>query len=241
MAIEIQTTQNVTLNLRAAGLGPRILARLLDILFIALWVIGLLVIFGSSFWGYEAGTFILFLFVILPVVFYDLVLECLNNGKSFGKSIMQIQVVNLDGTTPSFGTYLIRWLFRLVDFSLTGGGLAVIMVAFSEKSQRLGDLLAGTTVISTKPEVDADSLEIPNLHYDEKYEVTYHDILQKLTDQDINTIRSILNDYRYYNDYSTIGYLANKIKGVTNYTFSGDDRSFLKKVIDDYTHLSIME
>lgn len=244
MAIEIQTAQNVTLKLREAGLGPRILARLLDLLFIGLWVIGFLVVFGSSlsfFGADDAGVVILLLFVYLPVVFYDLLLECLNNGQSIGKRIMQIQVVNLDGTTPSFGTYLIRWLFRLVDFTLTGGALAVIMVAFSQKSQRLGDLLAGTTVITLKPEVNSESLEIPNVYYDELYVVAYRDILEKLNDNDVSTIRSILGDYRYYNDYSTIKHLAAKIKEVTGYGFEGNDRDFLKKIIDDYTHMSIVE
>jgi len=243
MAIEIQTTQNVTLRLREAGLGPRILARLLDTFFIVLWVLGGMVIFGSAAIGLSSGSgiLIIILLIYLPIIFYDLLLECLNNGQSFGKKIMQIQVVNLDGTTPSFGTYLIRWLFRLVDFSLTGGALAVIMVAFTDKSQRLGDLLAGTTVITLKPENSSESIGIPDVHFNEQYVATYPDVLDKLNDQDIETVRSILGDYRYYNDYNTIGYLANKIKNVTGYVFEGNDRDFLKKILDDYNHMSMME
>lgn len=239
MAIEIQTTQNVTLSLREAGLGPRIVARILDGFFIFLWVMGCFVIFGGLM-GYSDGGVFLMLIMLLPVLFYDLLLECLNNGQSFGKKIMSIQVVNLDGTTPSFGGYLIRWLFRLVDFSLTGGALAVIMVAFTDKSQRLGDYLAGTTVISLKAEKDSGTTSIPNISFNEEYVVTFPDILEKLNDKDISTIRSVLTDYRYYNDYTTLGYMANKVKEVTGYTYSGNDRDFLKKVMDDYTHMAMM-
>jgi len=239
MAIEIQTTQNVTLTFREAGLGPRILARLLDGFFIFLWVLGIFVIVGVTT-GYSDSAMFFFLLALLPVLFYDLLLECVNNGQSFGKKIMNIRVVSLDGTTPSFGAYLIRWLFRLVDFTLTGSALAVIMVAFTDKSQRLGDYLAGTTVISLKEELDSSSANIPNIHFDEQYSVTYPDLLEKLNDKDISTIRSVLTDYRYYNDYNTLAYLANKVKQVTGYTYTGNDRDFLKKIMDDYTHLAMM-
>jgi len=172
-------------------------------------------------------------------VFYDLILEKFNNGQSFGKKIMKIRVVNLDGTTPSFGSYLIRWLFRLVDFTLTGSLLAVLMVAFSDKSQRLGDYLAGTTVITLKDEKDSESILLPDINLKEDYPVTYSDVLDKLDDKDIQTVRSILNDYRYYNDYYTQRHLADRIKAVTGYTFEGSDRDFLKKVVDDYNYLSL--
>ncbi len=239
MAIEIQTTQNVVLNFREAGLGPRIVARLLDGLFIFMWVVSCSILFSYSFSFYSDAYTVMLILIIIPIVFYDLILEKFNNGQSFGKKIMKIRVVNLDGTTPSFGSYLIRWLFRLVDFTLTGSLLAVLMVAFSDKSQRLGDYLAGTTVITLKDEKDSESILLPDINLKEDYPVTYSDVLDKLDDKDIQTVRSILNDYRYYNDYYTQRHLADRIKAVTGYTFEGSDRDFLKKVVDDYNYLSL--
>ena len=81
----------------------------------------------------------------LPVVFYDLISEILLDGQSVGKKVMGIKVVSLNGAQPSLGQYLLRWVFRIVDFSFSGSLVAVIMVAVTEKKQRLGDMLAGTT------------------------------------------------------------------------------------------------
>lgn len=235
MAIEIQTTQNVTLNFRVAGLGPRILARILDGFFIFLWIITC--IFITSEIRYYDSYYIVWFIMLLPILFYDLLFEYFNNGQSIGKRILKIQVVNIDGTTPSFGSYLIRWLFRLVDFTLTTSVLAVLMVALTEKSQRLGDYLAGTTVISLKDE--KENIVLPDITINENYEVTYPDILERLNDKDINTIQSILNDYRYYNDSYTQKRLADKIKSVTGYSTNLSDRDFLKKISDDYNYLSL--
>lgn len=239
MAIEIQTTQNVTLHLREAGLGPRVLARILDMLFIFLWFMGVAVAIEGMYFDHDTTSTILIIFVLIPYVFYDLLFEWLNNGQTPGKKIVKIRVVNLDGTTPSIGGYLIRWLFRLVDFQLTMNALAVLMVAFTDKSQRLGDYLAGTTVISLKPEKESEGLAIPDFGIYENYEPMFPDLLDKLTDSDMGTIRSIFNDRRYFYDGDTISHLATRIKKVTGYTFEGQDRDFLKRLLDDYNYLSM--
>jgi len=237
MSIQIQTTQNVILNLREAGLGPRIAAFLLDLLFLFLWIVGSLLLL-DSFMPSDLIALV-FLITFILYAFYHLLFEFFNNGQSLGKKIMSIRVVNLDGTTPSFGSYLIRWLFRIVDFSLTGGVVAVLMIAFTEKSQRLGDYLAGTTVISLKSETNSHQINYFDLDFHEDYKVTYPELLEKLNDKDISTIRSILGDYRYYNDFSTMRSLADKVKNATGYTYDGNDRAFLKKILDDYTYLSM--
>ncbi|GAB6012355.1 RDD family protein [Viscerimonas tarda] len=238
MPIQIQTTQNVTLDMRAAGLGPRILATLLDGLFIMIWFIVWLVIILYSFSNEDIMVW-LFLIACLPVVFYDLLFEIFNNGQSPGKKILKIKVVNIDGTTPSVGSYLIRWLFRLVDFTLTNSILAVVLVAATEKSQRLGDILAKTTVISLKPEAGSYQPSIPDLDFHDNYTVVYSDVLEKLTDKDIATIRAVLENYRYNSDPDTLRYLAKKVKKTTDYSYEGSDRAFLKKIIDDYNYLSV--
>ncbi len=239
MAIQIHTTQNVILDMRAAGLGPRILAHILDWIFIILWVIIAVFLLGIMLPDWDTGYLFFFIIVSLPVIFYDLLFEYFNDGQSPGKMILKIKVVNTDGTRPSFGSLLLRWLFRLVDFTMTSSILAVIMVAVTEKSQRLGDVLAGTTVIILTPEPNSTRLSIPDLDFHENYSVVYNDILDKLNDRDINIIRSIVEDFRYNNDPSTLKQLTNKIKETTGYEYNGNDRAFLKKIIDDYNYLSV--
>ena len=154
MAIEVQTTQNVTIDYVPAGVGYRLLAYIIDWIVIAIWILGWMGIFyytglfdsGASS-DYEGLITLLIIIIVVPILFYDLILETLNKGQSVGKMMFKIRVVNVDGTPPSFGSFLIRWLFRLVDFSLFQGLVGIIMIVATSKSQRLGDYLAGTTVI----------------------------------------------------------------------------------------------
>ncbi|MFV0536107.1 MAG: RDD family protein, partial [Dysgonomonas sp.] len=136
---------------------------------------------------------------------------------------------------------LIRWLFRLVDFSLTYGFLGVIMVAVTKKSQRIGDLLAGTTVIDLRLNASNRELSITDLDFHEDYKVTYADVLDKLSDRDIQTIISITEDKRMRdNDYFSQR-LADKIKTIIGYSYDGPDKVFLRKVVSDYNYLAVQE
>src|SRR4051812_48369965 len=115
--IKINTTQNIELEFELASVGERIVAWLIDfIIFIAYFVI-IGIALNSA---YELGQFIgnhlwLTILFVLPFVFYNLLCEVFLNGQSLGKKLMNIKVISLDGQTASFGQYLIRWLFRLVD------------------------------------------------------------------------------------------------------------------------------
>lgn len=248
MIIEVQTTQNVTIDYETAGVGQRILAYLLDLIAIIVWVIGWFWILGTvaSFGinkAFNGDIFAVFIVIIifLPVIFYDLLFETLNNGQSPGKMIMKIRVVNVDGTAPTSSSFLIRWLFRLIDFSMTEGFLAVIMVAVTKKSQRLGDLLAGTTVIDLKLNSRNRELSITDLDFHEDYKVTYTDVLDKLSDKDIQTISSIIEDQRMRDSDYFNQRLAERIKSITGYTYNGPDRVFLRKVVSDYNYLAVQE
>ena len=49
----------------------------------------------------------------IPVMFYSLAFEILLNGQTPGKVANKIRVVKLDGSKPTFGSYIIRWFLRL--------------------------------------------------------------------------------------------------------------------------------
>lgn len=247
MAIEVQTTQNVTIDYEPAGVGYRLLAYVVDWIFIILWILGCYGIYylfddlsNVSLFDSTFGV-IFFLLCGFPVFFYDLIFETMNNGQSLGKMLLKIRVVNTDGTAPSFGSYLLRWLFRAIDFSMSEGLVGVVMIVATKKSQRLGDYLAGTTVIDLKINSKNRDLSITDLDFHEDYKVTYSDVLDKLSDRDIQTIISILNDQRVNsNDYFSKR-LADRTKLITGYTYDGPDKVFLKKLIDDYNYLALQQ
>lgn len=248
MVIEVQTTQNVTIDYEIANVGKRILAYLIDWVIIIIWLVG---------WSWILGTIVhlgldalidgdisaIFIWIVLffPALFYDFLFETLNHGQSPGKMVLKIRVVNVDGTAPTTGTFLIRWLFRLVDFTITYGFVGVIMVAVSKKSQRLGDLLGGTTVIDLKLNAGNRELSIADLDFHEDYKVTYSDILDKLSDRDIQTIVSIIEDRRMRDSEYFNQRLAERIKSITGYAYEGPDRVFLKKVVNDYNYLAVQD
>jgi len=59
------------------------------------------------------------------------------NGQSVGKRAMNIRVINLDGTQPTLGAYLMRWLFRLVDTMIFGSVVALVVASANGKGKEL--------------------------------------------------------------------------------------------------------
>lgn len=115
------------------------------------------------------------------------------------------------------------------------------MVAVTKKSQRLGDYLAGTAVIDLRLDAKNKQLNLADLDFHEDYKVAYGDILTLLSDKDIQTIRTIIDDEKMqYNEYFNQR-LANRIKTITGYVYDGPDRLFLRKIVSDYNFLALQE
>src|SRR6185437_9472657 len=124
--ITVHTTQNIDIDYEIGGLGERILARLIDYgVFVPFLFAGALLVEGFS--GAALGIYYIILLILF--VFYDLLCEVFFNGQSLGKRVMKIRVISLDGARPKFSQYLLRWLFRLIDFSLTASICALITAA----------------------------------------------------------------------------------------------------------------
>jgi uncharacterized RDD family membrane protein YckC len=88
------------------------------------------------------------LVVTLCVLAYFPVLEHLF-GRTPGKFVCRVRVVDAAGRHPSWGQAIVRTLLRLVEVNpiLLGGIPAGIAVLVSRKKQRLGDMAANTFVL----------------------------------------------------------------------------------------------
>lgn len=247
MSIQVETAQNVTIDYEPAGLGYRALAYMIDIFIKGIWIIICLYITFSMLELDEGDffddTFAMWLYIITlasPIIFYDLLFEYFNRGQSPGKRLLKVRVVNLDGSMPTFGSYLMRWLFRLVDIDLFYALPGIISILSTKNSQRVGDLLAGTTVIRLKID-KRNTLEVPTLEYKDSYKVVYYDVLDKLSDRDVQMIRSIIEDKKMgENDYF-VAKLVDRVKTITGYTFEGNNYTFLAKLLDDYNYLALQQ
>jgi uncharacterized RDD family membrane protein YckC len=69
-------------------------------------------------------------------------------GATVGKMALGLQVIREDGSPAGFGAAFVRALLRLVDGILIGCLPALILIAITDKKQRLGDLAAHTLVIN---------------------------------------------------------------------------------------------
>jgi uncharacterized RDD family membrane protein YckC len=244
-AVRINTTQNVALNYTAAGVGPRLLAALLDIIFVYAYIIIVSFIFGlviqRSIYslGYSDDSsnqmmIGILMLCLLPAMLYHLLTETFLNGQSFGKKIMKIKVVKLDGTQPGFGSYLVRSMFRLIDISALSPAVAVITIAVAKNSQRFGDMVAGTTVIQLNRPISIRET-ILNVQKPD-YKIVYPQV-SLMSDADANIIREVLDFSFSQNQPRHITMLSQKIKtkyGITD--VKQNDAQFLNTLLNDYSH-----
>jgi len=156
----IETPENVELQRRLAGIGSRFLAGIVDALLI-LVLYALILLAWSLFalaspFAYitearfvASWAFAVIIFVMFLIYWgYFMIFEILLNGQSPGKRIMKIRVMKEGGSAITFSDIFIRNLLRAADWLPFGYGVGVVCMFLSKKVQRLGDLAAGTVVIS---------------------------------------------------------------------------------------------
>lgn len=237
--IRVTTSQNIDIDYEVAGLGERIVARIIDYaLFILILILALITISSIGINMGRLTTIILIVIYSSLFVFYDLICEAFIGGQSIGKRIMKIKVISLDGAQPSFGQYLMRWVFRIVDFLLTSNLCALISVAVSENRQRLGDIVAGTTLIKTEQRVKMSHISF--MPQTEEYEPIFAEATQ-LSEKDVALIQDVINTYVKTQNATVVYTMANRVKehlGVTPPSHM-NDLKFLQTVIKDYGYLSI--
>ncbi|WP_454792630.1 RDD family protein [Mycolicibacterium lutetiense] len=148
----VVTGDAVVLDVAIAQLPVRTLAALIDILVI---VIGYVV--GVVLWSITLSQLdealsaaILIIFTVLTLVGYPVVMETATRGRSLGKMALGLRVVADDGGPERFRQALFRGLAGFIEIWMLTGGPAVICSLVSAKGKRLGDIFAGTVVISER-------------------------------------------------------------------------------------------
>ena len=236
--ISINTTQNVNINFKIADLGSRIGAYVVDLimkfcyhLFISRAVIDRI---GMSELTWDNWSVMsIYIIFYLPVIFYSLVQETLMDGQTIGKKLLSIKVVKIDGYQASFTDYLIRWVFRLIDVTGTmcvAGGISILV---SKIHQRIGDIAAGTAVISLKNNINISHTILEEIGQD--YVPLYPNVV-RFSDNDMRIIKETFINARKNNDYVTLQKLVNKIEEVSEIKREGNDLAFISRVIKDYNY-----
>jgi len=184
--LSISTTQNVDIDYQLASVGDRIIANLIDgFIKVSYGFIASLLSFGMN----DAEPQWWLILVMLPVIFYNLLCDLFLSGQTFGKMVMKIKVVRIDGGELNFGACFIRWIFRIVDILFTYGICALLTVILSGKGQRVGDMAAKTTVLKINPKGSLGATAYVAI--EEDYQPMYPEV-SKLSDQDLQTIKEVL-------------------------------------------------
>ena len=226
---QIDTTQNIRIDQNIASLGHRIGAALLDAAIMYMYFVVVLIFSGLLFNDTMEMFRTILIIAAIPFMFYHLLFEYYMNGQTPGKKILKIQVVKTDGSSAGFIEYLIRWLFRVIDMQFLGA-VAIITYLINEKGQRLGDIVAGTTVISLQPTNRSKNVFI---NIDDDYVPTFPQVTL-FSDEDMAKIKELYIKARRNKDWNLLSRLRNKIQEKLNIETDLSDIEFVKTIVKDY-------
>ena len=266
--LKVQTAQNVQINYELGNLGLRLIAAILDLLAVGLYIFlaqfMLSTILSIDVFGNDLGL-LFFLIIILPAMLYLPVSEYFWNGRTVGKYLLKLKVVKTDGTAPSLGDYILRWLLRTVDVKL--GFLliffipnspssesqetfmiwvvilmvvplpivGIVSMATSKLTQRLGDRIANTVVIQKKKLYSLADTILRAT--EEDYQPVYTNVLT-LRDRDIYILKDALENLDRTQDYKFINSLAKKARTILAINDDRKPIDLLKTLLRDYDHLA---
>ncbi|BBY26362.1 RDD family protein [Mycolicibacterium sediminis] len=146
------TGDAVVLDVQIAQLPVRALSALIDVTVVMIvYLIGI-VLWATTLADLDTAfsAAVLIVFTVLAVVGYPVIVETATRGRSLGKVVMGLRVVSDDGGPERFRQALFRALSGFVEIWMLTGGPAVICSLVSPRGKRIGDVFAGTMVISER-------------------------------------------------------------------------------------------
>jgi uncharacterized RDD family membrane protein YckC len=154
---QLVTGEAVALDLRPAALPSRLVAGFLDALaqLLVLAVVGGIATAVSLDLSTAAVDALSILTLVLVLIVYPVTFETLLRGRTPGKAVMGLRVVRDDGGPIGFRQALVRGLtgafIERPGITFFVGG--VVTSLLNPQGKRIGDLLAGTTVLQERVSV----------------------------------------------------------------------------------------
>jgi uncharacterized RDD family membrane protein YckC len=239
--IEIITPQNVPVQFQLANVRERAMAFFFDCLimfFVSLFLFLFLVADAANS---EMQTLIFYCIVFPIYTFYSLFFETLLNGRTPGKAMLKIRVVKLSGSDLKISDFLLRWLFRWIDIWLSAGSLAALQVSSSTNGQRIGDLLADTTVIRQQHDFKVVLNDLLAIRSKQNHEIQFEKAIV-FKEEEMLLVKQVLERYRKFDNEAHKKILVETAKMVSQRlnldVFTGAADEFLKAVLVDYITLT---
>jgi uncharacterized RDD family membrane protein YckC len=153
--LNIDTPELVDIEMPLAGIGSRFIALLVDYLiwgaaFLVLAVLAAFILPGikafSRLSAQWAGAIFIFIFFLFHWGYFTL-FEAFWNGRTPGKRVARIRVIQRSGRAIGLFESMARNLVRFVDQIPLIYAVGVVTMFVTRQHQRLGDLAAGTLVV----------------------------------------------------------------------------------------------
>ena len=255
--IQISTPFNIDIEFEIAAFHKRLLAYCIDFIMLALYMYSMLYLLFGGFRVGEGSYGFVFIILVIPMLSYTMLSELWMNGQTIGKKIFKIKVVSLDGGEPTLGQYALRWFMRFYEWAfiifflfwgnglwgifwlVTGGITSIIIISISPKSQRLGDIVAGTVVVETVSKLSVDDTIFMHVAQTD-FKVKFPEVM-RLSDRDINTIKNVINQAKKTNTYDMCNRIAVKVQDVLKVPTDMYAMDFLEKIMEDYNYLATKE
>ena len=232
------TGQYVQIRQTPASVGERIGAQLIDWLIQGIFLYTFLYAFaelGGKFDGFSQVGMII---TVLLITCYCPLCELFYHGQTLGKRIMKLRVVRRDGSLPTLGSVILRWLLFLIDGpSMCGIGILVMLL--NNDNQRIGDIAAGTMVIKLNSyhNIQVSLDEFNHLSRD------YRPIYPQAADLSLEQIDLISRTLELPDDDPRVHALAEKVKQLLQIStpLERSDDTFLWRIVKDYQYYALEE
>ena len=139
------------LELALAGLGSRILAGIFDLIIQAILLIGITLLSGATARGSQLNLVVFVIGVFVVWFGYPIAFELLTRGRTPGKRLVQLRVLQVSGGAVDVQSSVVRNLMRIVDGLTFLYVPSIVAILATKRNQRPGDLAAGTLVIREQP------------------------------------------------------------------------------------------
>ncbi|QYC38845.1 RDD family protein [Nonomuraea coxensis DSM 45129] len=147
-----------------AQMPSRALAIVIDLAVQVTVLVGAYVLLGAFATVSDPAAFaaVMITLMVLVIVGYPVIFESVSRGRSLGKLALGLRVVSDDGSPERFRQALFRGLAGLVELWMLSGAPALIASLVSQRGKRLGDVFAGTIVISDRaPRQSGQAVQMP--------------------------------------------------------------------------------
>lgn len=146
------TGDAVVLDVQIAQLPVRALSAIIDLTVIFIGYFLGLMLGAATLSQFDEALTVAFviIFTVLAIVGYPIAIETATRGRSLGKMVMGLRVVSDDGGPERFRQAVFRALASVVEIWMLLGSPAVICSVLSPKAKRVGDIFAGTVVVSER-------------------------------------------------------------------------------------------